>query len=190
MKAPKAPNISIEMAANIKTEPGVAPHGSGTVLATPSSYFKPHVPGDLNPVPGYGQCPVCQSYFEDKEEERNKHLSQHKDRVFVVTIPCDACVVDIEEACEHLARLGFKKEELRNKVFQNQLIKYPTSLEGYSCKICLKFNGSKKSALEHIKDSCKAAGSNEDRAMHLLPFCRGDNFDYLMVESINVCDCQ
>ena len=170
MKAPKAPNIS--------------------QFPVPSSYFKPHVPGDLNPVPGYGQCPVCQSYFEDKEEERNKHLSQHKDRVFVVTIPCDACVVDIEEACEHLARLGFKKEELRNKVFQNQLIKYPTSLEGYSCKICLKFNGSKKSALEHIKDSCKAAGSNEDRAMHLLPFCRGDNFDYLMVESINVCDCQ
>ena len=87
-------------------------------------------------------------------------------------------MVDIEEACEHFARIGFKKEDLQKKVLENQLIKYPTSLQGFSCKICFKFNGSKKSAMEHIKEDCKAAGSKEDRALHLLPFCRGECFEY------------
>ena len=169
----KAPNISAEMVAKIKLEPGVGHQGPGTVSATTGSYFKPHVPGDINKVPGYDQCPVCLSYFEDKEDERKKHLIQHKDRVFVVAIPSDVCVMDIDEACEHLARVGIKKEELRNKVVQHRLIKYPTSLLGFSCKICFKFNGSKKSAMDHIKENCKVVGSKEDRLLHLLPFCRG-----------------
>ena len=91
-----------------------------------------------------------------------------------------SCVVDIEEAFEHLARIGFKKEELQRKVVEHKLIKYLTSLLGFSCKICFKFNGIKKSALEHIKESCKAAGSKEDRALHLLPFCRGERFEFSM----------
>ena len=98
----------------------------------------------------------------------------------MVVVPKDACILDIEEACEHYARQGFPKDELQKKIIQNQLVKYPTSLEGYSCKICLKFNGTKKAALEHIRDECKAAGTREDRALHLLPFCRGEHCQYIL----------
>jgi len=163
------------MSASIKLEPGVAHQVLASAAATLGTYFKPHVPAEINPQEGFERCPVCQSYFQDNDESRNAHLTQHKDRVFIITIPSDICVVDIEEACGHFARIGFKKDELQKKVLENQLIKYPTSLQGFSCNICLKFNGSKKSAMEHIKEDCKAAGSKEDRALHLLPFCRGCN---------------
>ena len=166
------------MSASIKLEPGVAHQVLASAAATLGTYFKPHVPAEINPQEGFERCPVCQSYFQDNDESRNAHLTQHKDRVFIITIPSDICVVDIEEACGHFARIGFKKDELQKKVLENQLIKYPTSLQGFSCKICLKFNGSRKSAMEHIKEDCKAAGSKEDRALHLLPFCRGECFQY------------
>ena len=47
--------------------------------------------------------------------------------------------LDIEEAVFHLVRLGVKKEDLKLKVIQNQLIKYPTSLQVYQCDYCAFF---------------------------------------------------
>ena len=189
-KVPKAPIISVELtAANIKLEPGTASQKSTTA---PGSYFKPPVPANINPVEGFELCTVCHSYFPDDEKSRNAHLGQHTDRVFMVVVPKDACILDIEEACEHYARQGFPKDELQKKIIQNQLVKYPTSLEGYSCKICLKFNGTKKAALEHIRDECKAAGTREDRALHLLPFCRGEHCKYIlfiMIQCLSTIDC-
>merc|ERR1711971_1212030 len=98
---PKAPNISVEMPASIKLEPGFAHQGLASASAAKSgSYFKPHVQVDVNPKEGFERCPVCQCYFEDNEKSRKSHLSAHTDRVFVITVPSDVCVVDIEEACE------------------------------------------------------------------------------------------
>ena len=43
---------------------------------------------------------------------------------------------NIEEAVVHLAGFGVKKEDLKLKVIQNQLIKYPTSLQVFHSDYC------------------------------------------------------
>ena len=75
LKAPKAPNISAEMSASIKLEPGVAHQVLASAAATLGTYFKPHVPAEINPQEGFERCPVCQSYFQDNDERRNAHLT-------------------------------------------------------------------------------------------------------------------
>ena len=44
--------------------------------------------------------------------------------------------LDIEEAVVHLVRVGVKKKDLKLKVIQNQLIKYPTSLQVFHSDNC------------------------------------------------------
>ena len=44
---------------------------------------------------------------------------------------------DIEMAVVHLAGFGVKKEDLKLMVIQNQLIKYPTSLQVFQSDYCL-----------------------------------------------------
>ena len=148
-------------------------------LVSPSvarTTFKPkQVNGELAfQVKDHKMCKVCSSYFRDTEEDARLHLSQHPDRVFLVSLPSDIYFYTIEEAIIHLiTKVGIKKEDIEEKVRKNILIKNPTNLRGFSCDICEVLDTSKEAELSrHIRDDCKVTEKTE-RAKHVIFFCRG-----------------
>ena len=128
---------------------------------------------------GHKKCRVCSSYFRDNEDAEKKHLAQHQDRVFLVSLPSDIFFYSIEEAVIHLiTKVRIKKADLEEKVRKNRLIKNPTNLRGYSCDICEVLDTNNKAELvSHIGDNCGVKEKTE-MAKHVIYFCRGCRVGY------------
>ena len=136
------------------------------------SEFKPTAESE-GTLPGYCKCQICSTYFPADMESRHKHLSQHADRLFMVTVPTDKFFYNIEEVIKHLARMKFPKSSLQEKVQQCNLLEPPTDLRGFSCDISKELDTTDLEIFHsHVKNECKIRDKIE-RLSHLVCFCRG-----------------
>ena len=142
------------------------------IVAKTSFKPKPEPVGTL--LAGYVKCRICKSYYQDDEEIASQHLSQHLDRVFLVSLPCDTYYYTIEDAIGHLiVKLKIAKADLKDKIKNNNLIQNPSNLVGFSCKICEMLDTNNEEVLHrHLKDECQTKEKAE-RIKHIIYFCRG-----------------
>jgi len=165
----------------VKTEPGMESSAAldSSPSTSPLAYFKPRLEVELQPILGHSKCRICKSYYPDNDDRRNHHLAQHPDRVFLVNLPVDTYYYDIEEAISHMAKFGINRSDLQQKVRDCNLIKLPTNLKGFSCNLCkLLDTNSEKEFMSHVKEECNVT-NKEDRAQHLVCFCRGCHSKFL-----------
>lgn len=142
------------------------------IVAKTSFKPKPEPVGTL--LAGYVKCRICKSYYQDDEEIASQHLSQHLDRVFLVSLPSDTYYYTIEDAIGHLiVKLKIAKSDLKEKIKNNNLIQNPSNLVGFSCKICEMLDTNNEEVLHrHLKDECQTKEKAE-RIKHIIYFCRG-----------------
>jgi len=136
--------------------------------------FKPKPEPLGTQLAGYVKCRICKSYYPDDEDNARLHLSQHLDRVFLVSLPCDTYYYSIEDAIGHLiVKLKINKNDLSSKIKNNNLIKNPSNLAGFSCDICQMLDTNNEEVLQrHLKDECNIKDKAE-RSKHIIYFCRG-----------------
>ena len=140
-------------------------------LVEAKSEFRPSVAGES--LPGYCRCQICSTYFPADLQSRHEHLSQHSDRLFMLTVPTDKFFYNIEDVIKDLARMKFDKSKLQEKVQQCNLLRTPPDLRGFSCDLSQVLDTNDLGVFhDHVKNECKISDKME-RLAHLICFCRG-----------------
>ena len=135
-------------------------------------YFYPVTKQISKEIVGHIQCPVCSSYYPDNESSGHQHLSQHKDRVFTVSLPSTASYTSIEQVIIHFLNLGVSKDELQAKIKTYNLVTWPLDLRGYSCSKCKLLDTNHfKIFKKHMKEDCNVL-DKYDQLHYLINFCR------------------
>jgi len=149
-------------------------------------YFKP----DRRQVdlrPGYAYCHICESQYLDNEDEKNSHLkTTHKLSAFKVTVPKDIFLCDMEEVIRHYATFGIDNGDICDKLFQNNLVVNPPTLEAFTCGKCPEgqrftdFSDLQK-CRDHIRVTCKVLNNPDE---HVIPWCRGCHCRYKSIQEM------
>ena len=136
------------------------------------SEFRPKVEAESR-QPGFCKCQICYTYYPADTDSQHKHLSLHKERLFMVTVPTDKFFYNIEDVIKHLARMKFERSKLQEKVQQCNLLSLPTDRRGFSCGLCWVLDTNDLELFHsHVKNECKIPDKIE-RLTHLVCFCRG-----------------
>ena len=101
---------------------------------------------------------------------------------FLVSLPSDSYYCDIEDAIIHLiVRLKIGKDDLLDKIKNNNLIQNPSNLRGFSCAQCETLDTNKDADIkQHMIDECNIRDKLE-RENNLICFCRGCQVKYAIL---------